>query len=402
MSTNIPRPVFSATGLAIPAESAVRAGVEADFQAAFGGFLNLSPATPQGQLITSLTAIISAGDNLLLDIVNQVDPAIAAGRMQEAIARVWYLWRKPAQPTTVTCTCTGANGTVIPAGSTAVATDGTIYASVGAATISSGTASVVFQATKTGPISCPAGSLNAIYRVIPGWDTITNPADGLLGQDVETRAQFEARRAASVAINATGILPALRGAVLNVAGVTDAYVTENTTGSSTTIGGVSVAANSLYVCVQGGTDADVAKAIWSRKSAGCNYTGSTTVTVQDTSNGYTTPYPSYSVKFQRPAAVPLYLAVSIANTSAVPADALQQVRSAAAAVFAGADGGERPTIGSTILALRFVAAIQSLGSWAKVVAIAIGTSASPTGSSVALNINQVAALPTPNITVSLV
>jgi uncharacterized phage protein gp47/JayE len=402
MTTNVPRPVFSTGGLSIPSESAIVAGLTADFQAAFGGVLNPSPATPQGQLIASLAAIIGATNDLLLDIVNQVDPAVADGRMQDAIARIYYLGRLPANSTTVTAICTGANGTVIPAGSLAMATDGTIYASISPATISAGTATITFQSTETGPIACPAGSLTTIYRVLPGWDTITNPADGVMGRDRETRAQFEARRSASVAINATGILPALRGAVLNVAGVTDTYVTENVTGSTTTIGGVSVLANSLYVCVQGGTDADVARAIWSRKSGGCNYTGSTTVAVQDTSNGYTTPFPSYNVKFQRPTAVPLYLAVSIANTSAVPADALLQIRSAAAAVFAGQDGGERPTIGSIIYALRFVAAIQTLGPWAKVVAIAIGTSASPTGSSVALNINQIATLPSSNVTVSLV
>lgn len=402
MTTNVPRPVFSAAGLSIPSESANLAGLLADFQAAFGGSLNPSPTTPQGQLIASLAAIIGGANDLLLDIVNQVDPAVADGRMQDAIARIYYLSREPAQPTTVTCTCTGANGTVIPAGSLAMASDGTIYQSVGAATITGGTASVVFQATKTGPIACPAGSLNTIYRVVPGWDTITNAADGAPGQDKETRAQFEGRRSASVAINAAGILPAIRGAVLGVTGVSDAYVTENDTGSTATIGGVSIPAHSLYVCIQGGADADVARAIWSRKPPGCAYAGSTTVTVQDTGSGYAPPYPSYSVKFTRPTAVPLYLAVSIASTSAVPSDALQQVRGAVARVLAGIDGGDRPTIGSTVYALRFTCAIQALGPWAKVIGIAIGTSASPTGSSVALNIDQIATMPPANVTVSLV
>lgn len=402
MSTNVPLPTFGLDGLSIPSESDIVAGVTADFNAAFGGALNPSPATPQGQFIASIAAIIGSTNDLLLDIVNQVDPALADGRMQNAIARIYYLTRKAAQPTTVTATCTGANGTVIPAGSLALATDGTIYASTGAATISSGTATVTFQATKTGPIACPAGSLTTIYRVQAGWDTVTNPADGILGRATETRAEFEARRSASVAINATGILPAMRAAVLNTSGVTDAYVTENNTSSTATIGGVSVLANSLYVCAQGGTDAAVAKAIWTKKSGGCNYTGSTTVAVQDTGNGYTTPYPSYNVKFTRPTTVPLYLAVTITNSADVPADALQQVRTAAARVFTGADGGDRPTIGSTIYALRFVAAIQALGSWAKVVSVGIGTSASPTGSSVSLNIDKIASLPTANVTVSLV
>ena len=61
--TNVPFPVLGPTGYSMPAESAILAGVIADFQAAFGGNLNLSltsPAsltTPQGQLVSSIAAM---------------------------------------------------------------------------------------------------------------------------------------------------------------------------------------------------------------------------------------------------------------------------------------------------------------------------------------------------------
>ncbi|KAK0359783.1 hypothetical protein LTR94_029908, partial [Friedmanniomyces endolithicus] len=234
-------------------------------------------------------------------------------------------------------------------GSLAQATDDTIYQSVSAATIGgSGSVSVLFEALTPGPISCPAGSLSKIYRVVSGWDAITNPADGIVGRDAESRAEFEARRQASVAANARNILGAIRGAVLNVDSVIDAYVTENDTASAVTVGGVSIAARSIYVCAYGGSDADVARAIWSKKPPGCGYTGSTTATVTDTDSGYVAPYPTYSVKFQRPAALPIHFAVSIANGPQVPSDAAMQVKNAIVAAFNGEDGGQSARIGATI------------------------------------------------------
>ena len=61
MATNVPAPTFGPTGFVAPAESAILAGVQADQQAAFaaaGIALNPSLTSAQGQLATSLTAII--------------------------------------------------------------------------------------------------------------------------------------------------------------------------------------------------------------------------------------------------------------------------------------------------------------------------------------------------------
>ena len=195
-----------------------------------------------------------------------------------------------------------------------------------------------------GPIPCPAASLNAIYQTIPGWDSITNPSDGVIGENVESRADFEFRRQQSVAINADGVLPAIRAAVFAVPGVTDVYTTENDTGSPVTIGGVSIGANSLYVAVSGGAAQAVAQAIWSRKNPGCAYTGNTTETVQDTSYPYVAPYPSYSVTFETPTAETVVFLVTLSNNVNVPSNALTLIQGAILAAFLGADGGSRARI----------------------------------------------------------
>ncbi len=340
---------------------------------AFGGDLNPALETPQGQLAVSTTAVIGYFNDLFLTYVNQVDPATADGRMQDAIARIYYLERNAAQPTVVEADCLGLAGTIIPAGSLARTVDDTVYVSTSSETIpASGVVSISFACAETGPRPCPAGSLTTIYRAIPGWDAINNPADGVLGRNVEGRAAFEARRAASVALNAVGTLAAIRANVLNVENVLDVYATENATAAPVAIGGVTVAAHSLYVAVSGGDQAAIARAIWSKKNPGCGYTGSTTVVVLDDNSGYALPYPAYNVKFTVPDALPVLFKVEIANSSSVPSDVAAQVQLAILEAFAGEDGGPRARTGSTLYASRFYAPIAKLGPWAQIVTVELG------------------------------
>lgn len=397
-STNVPAPTLSPAGFVVPEELAVLAGVLADLNAAFGGALNPGMYTPQGQLATSLAALIASTNDQFLALTNQVDPAFADGRMQDAIARIYFLTRNPPLATTVSAQIIGQPGTYLPAGSLAQTTDGRIYQSVGDASVQpSGIIFVQFQSLDTGPIDCPANTLTRIYRGVPGWDAINNPTAGTPGRDVETRADFEQRRADSVALNAIGVLPAVRAAVLNVPDVLDAYVTENSTGGDLTVGGVTLPPHSMYVAVVGGSDAGVARAIWSKKNPGCSYSGNTTVTVLDTGSGYGTPYPSYAVTFQRAAPLRIYLDVQLATNIGVPSDVQEQVRAVALTTFRG-----QARIGASLFASRFYSAIASLGPWVQIVSVSVGTTAAPVGDRVTVDIDQVPALSDADIAVSLV
>ena len=68
----------------------------------------------------------------------------------------------------------------------------------------------------------------------------------------------------------------------------------------------------------------------------------------------------------------------VTNSTAVPANALALIQAAVVAAFLGQDGGPRARIGSTIYASRFYAAVATLGPWALIVSIQIGTDATPT------------------------
>jgi len=375
--TSVPSPTFGPNGFSAPDESVILAGVESDIQGAFGGGLDMSDGSPEQQLATTQTAIIGDKNDQFVSLTQQMDPAYSFGRFQDGIGRIYFMDRLPAQPTLVPgCVCIGAQGTVIPAGSLAIADDTNLYQAVGGGTIDvTGQLVLDFVCLNTGPISCPAGALTTIYRGIPGWDRISNPNDGVLGRNVENRQQYEKRRQASVAKNALQVLQAIRGNVLDVAGVLDCYATENDTGSPVTVGGRTIAANSVYVCVSGGDPLAVATAIWQKKGPGCAYTGNVTETVFDTS-GYTTP-PSYTVKFDEATPLPILFLLTVPNTTQVPSNALQLLQGALTAAFSGDDGGVIPQIGSTVFASRFYASIALLGPWAQIISLKIGSSNTP-------------------------
>lgn len=401
--TSVPFPTLGPNGFVAPLEVDILNGVLADFNSAFGGNLNLSLSTPQGQLATSISAVVGYGNDLFTYYVNQVDPAFSSGRMQDGIGRIYFLSRNGPLPTAVELVCTGAPGTVIPTGSLAVSLAGDIYQSTGSAVIpSGGSVTIPFASVVDGPIACPANTVTAIYRAVPGWDSVNNPSDGVPGRNTEGRLDFETRRAASVAGNALGILPAVQGAVLSVADVLDAFVYENPTASPLTYRGVTLPAHSLYVAVVGGTDADVARAIWSKKNPGCDYYGgNTTVTVTD-SNGYSVPYPTYDVTFERPASLPIFVLVKIADVTGIPSNAEALVQAAVLNAFNGADGSNRARIGSTVYASRFYAGVAALGAWATIVEILVGTSDPATADTVTVDIDQIPTLDAADISLDLV
>ena len=378
-TTSVPSVTFASTGFQAPSEADILAGVIQDYQQAFSSVLNLSISvassltTPQGQLSSTETAIIGAVNSTFLYYCNQVDPAFATGRMQDAIGRIYFIERIPGQPTILQVLCTGLQGVIINAGATISDTSGNIYACLTHGVIPyTGSLTLSFACTVIGPTTIPSENNVQIYQSISGWD-LAQCTSGVVGYQNETRSAFELRRAASVAGNSLGWIAAVRGAVLSVAGVADAYVTENVSSTSQTIGGVSLLPNSIYVAVTGGLSTAVAQAIWSKKGPGAQYNGNTSVTIQDTRAFYTPPYPTYTVFFEIPSSLSILFNVEIANTTLVPNNADALIQAAIVSAFAGDDGGAPAVIGATLYASRYYAPVINLGAWAQIITLQVGS-----------------------------
>jgi len=417
MSTNVPSIVFTPTGVTVPQESAILAGVQADMAAAFatsGQTLNPALNTPQGQWASSQAAIVSDADALFAYFVSQVDPDTAADFMQDAIGRIYFMEREAGTATQVQVECTGGFNTVIPLGAKIQGASGNFYVCTLSGSIPiGGTVTLPFECTVLGPVACPAHDLSTangakiITGGINGWDSIDNPLAGAVGSDVESRATFEFRRQQSVALNAHGSIVAIKAAVFDVPGVIDVLALENISNATVTgpIGGqpnptaFPLVAHSIFIGVVGGSPQDIGQAIFSKKNDGSNMNGNTTVTISDTS--YDAPQPTYPYTYNIADTLPFKIAVQIQSNPNLPANLVAQVQTAVVNSFNGIDGSKRLRQGGLVLAGKFYAPVSAIGPEVNVVQILLGVS-SPTLTSYQVGIDQFPTLQASDVTVTLV
>lgn len=408
MASNVPTITIDATGITVPESTAVRTGVLADINTAFGGNLDVTTAsTPQAYLADNLTENIQTANAAAAYVMGQMDPNSSQGRFQDGIGRIYFMTRKAATSSTVPALCTGSPGLTLAAG-TMVAQDtaGYQWSNSDACTFSpSGTATVTFACQTTGPITLAIGGLTTIAQTISGWDAITNTVAASVGTAVESTAAFEERRRESVAVNARGSAPAVRAALRALSGVTDVFAYDNFTNAAITYGATSttIKPHSLYVAVEGGVDADVAQAIFTKKDGGCDLNGNTSYTLQDTSSGVAYPYPQYVITWERPVGTAAYFAVSLANNASLPSDIVTQVKTAVLAVFNGtADSTTRARIGGTVYASNYYGQIAAIATSVSILSVKVGFTSSPTADSITFGIDQLPTLDASAITVTLV
>lgn len=390
------------TGMTADDTATIRQGIVDDWNAVFSdetATLNTESESPAGQIIDSMAVLTTAKDSEFLNLANQFNPAVADGIFQDAIGAIYFLTRKTAQPSVVTCQLTGLNGTVVPAGVMIQTDDGIKLQSVGAVTIGAdGSAEVEFQTLETGAIPIGANSCNKIITVIAGWDTVTNAVAGTLGQQVESRVAFEKRRALSVANNSHGSRLSVQSAIAALDGVVDCLVLENKLGTSVTKQGVSLISHSVAIIVYGGSNDDIAKTIYNKLDAGCGTNGSTTVTYVSEDSAVN------NYQIIRPDPTNLYVAVKIHATQNTPESIIDDVKDAVYNDFYGHDphsNNTRRGCGDTIYASSFSVALIKTAGVTDLESIYIGRTSSPADNFVTMDANKEPVLDKDNISVTV-
>ena len=343
------------TGVIVADTSTVQDTVVAEFQTALGSDVVTTANTPAGVLVT---AEVLARSEVLKNnaaLANQINPNLAGGVFLDAIVALTGGTRSAASYSVIPdVTLAGLAGTVIPAGSLASLSDGTQFASVSAVTLDgSGSGTVDFQAVDTGPIAAAAGALTQVVTAVLGWDSVTNATAATLGRNVETDQALRLRRKNTLSLQNVTLPEAITSALYAVDNVTSLAFRENYTDAPATIDGITLAANSIWACVRGGTDAAVAAALLANKSMGCNWNGSTSVSVVESSSGQT-----YTVSFDRPTEVPVQAKVTVRNLGSVT-DVPGTVRAAVLAYAAGEIDGEAGfTVGTDVSPFELAGAIN--------------------------------------------
>lgn len=343
------------TGVILPDTSDILTTVQNEYKTAFGDDLVVDPSTPQGVLITAETLARDAVVRNNAALANQINPNEAGGVFLDAIWALTGGQRTKATRSTVTATLTGVPGAIVSAGSRAsVGAGGEEFELISTVVIGSdGSVSGNFQSVNFGPVAAPVGDLNSIVTPILGWESISNPGSAVLG--TETQSDVAARRARrnTLALQGVSLPEAITSAVYAVEGVKSISFRENVTSSTATIDGVSMVPHSIYVCVDGGTDQNIAMALLSNKSLGAGWNGNVSVSVVEPASGQ-----PYTVKFARPTLIPIIIRATV-KVGSVTGDPAQLIRDSILEYVNGEmDGEDGWTVGAAVSPFELAAAVN--------------------------------------------
>ena len=320
--------IYGINGVVIPDASTVQTDVQNEWLEAFDNDISLEESTPQGRAIDIETTarINTLGFNATMANV-LINISKATGLVLDAWGANFGVYRKGATASQVSVSVSGVANTIITAGSQALDNAGILWNCESDIIIGiNGTASGTFICSQTGAIALGVGELTTIVASgtlgIDGWETITNNVSAVVGSAQESDGSFRARILESI-FSGSALFGNYKSAVMKVENVTAAYTYDNPKGNSLILDNVTIPAHSVYVCVQGGSAADIAYALYKIKSAGAGWAGSTSVVVTDPDYGT-----NNTVSFDVVTSVSFAATVNVTsdlNTSATLSDDIKNV-----------------------------------------------------------------------------
>ena len=345
---------INAQGVIVPDTSTIKDEVEAEYKDVYGADFIVDPSTEQGrQIDAEITSRMSVVRNNAL-LANQINPNLSEQNFLDAVYALANGQRDAAERSTVTCTITGIQGTIIPAGSRVQDVNREEWEATVAIVIpASGTVDSSFISINFGAIFAGIGEVNTIVDGVLGWETVTNADDAVTGKleqsDISTRRQRKVELGGNAINNTLAIVTAI-SALENVSSLT---FRENISESIVIIDGVEMVPKSTYVCVDGGVDQDIADEYYRVRSGGSNFNGDTLVTVTDPTSLQEIP-----VKFDRPDDKPKLVIVTVKVGTGI--DPVDDIKTAVVNYANGlVDGEEGFVVGGNVSAFEIGAAVNA-------------------------------------------
>jgi len=272
--------ILDADGLQVETRDEIIERLETSFRTIYGADINLDSDTPDGQLINILAQGTEDILDLLVAIFNSFDPDKAIGRTLDARASVNGIQRQGGTSTITDITITtsdavtlyGLDQDVEPV-FTVSDGEGNNFKLITTTNIaSSGDTVARFQSENTGEVLTTINTITNPVTVILGVTAINNPTVAIeVGITEESDAAFRLRRSKSVNLATQGYLTGLIAALLNVSGVTSAFVFENDTSAPDEDGTPS---HSIWPIVGGAGDpSEIAQAIYNKRNGGAGMRG---------------------------------------------------------------------------------------------------------------------------------
>lgn len=304
------------TGTIVPDTSSTKKQVIEDLKQ-IKGFENMdySDETPQGGIANAITLVRDDIARNNAYIANMFNPNYAVGAFLDAIGSLTATERFKATYTMVYgVELRGVRNTYVPNTLTVKNNNEDEFKIVGATTIGlDGIVLADFQAVKSGDIPCLANELDTDSTGVLGLESITNPNAGVIGENSENDVRFRRRREQTLAIQGTGTTEAIISGFYALPSIRSINFKENPTDQPTVEDGINLIANSIWVCVDGGNDEEIAKVFASKKDIGCAMNG-------EIEYAYLDPFSQQEVtyKFDRAIEKDILLKVYVKNNNTSP------------------------------------------------------------------------------------
>lgn len=345
------------TGVIVPDVSDIQTQVQGEWQVAYGADIALTADTPQGKQITAETTARSRVAQMMAMLANMINPNQAGGIFLDAICAFLGLEREDASFTVVpNVSIAGSPNLVIAAGAMQAVGESTGLFFVNTRAVqfaNDGTAQVDFQCQTPGPVTCPIGDLSIATQVL-GWETIDNTSAGTPGLDTQSDESLRALRNETLALQGISTVEAQVSGLYAVPGVLSLKYLENVANTTQTISGILLTPHSVWACVDGGADIDVATSLLNNKTDGAGWNGETEIPVVEPSSGQT-----YNVSFDRPTVLPVLVRVTMrqgSSTANLPSAVPQAVVDYASGLV---DGDPGFTVGTQVSPFDIAGAVSA-------------------------------------------
>lgn len=296
-------PYIDAAGLHIPSYADILADLIGQARSIFGADIYLENDAPDYQLLSIFALKMSDTLQMLQLVYNNRAPSTSIGAALDSIVKINAISRKIPSYSTCQVTLSGIAASVINNGVVADVT-GLLWSLPPVVIIQAGgTVEATATCQTLGAISANIGTLTTINTPTAGWISVTNLVVAVPGQPVEPDSLLRSRQAISTMLPSKTLFDGTIAAIAAVPGVVRSHVSENFTNITDADG---LDPHSIWAIVEGGTDQDVAEAIYYNKSVGCGVNGTTSVVVTDEEYGT-----SATIKFSRPSYVTIYVNMDV-------------------------------------------------------------------------------------------
>lgn len=265
----------------------ILADVERFQREKISSFLILDETTAIGNVNSIICDELAELWEALENVYKSFDPDDAVGAALEALAALTGVEREPPKKGRVAATVGVGVGFSASAGAMVAHVSGQPenrwISTEDISAPGGGSFDLVFESENAGSQAVAlAGNLNVIAQPLSGWVSVTNAADAVPGEDIETIEALRKRREDSLAVQGSATAPGIKSDIAKIEGVDSVSVFEND--QNVTVGGLPP--HSVRVVVFDGdppalADETIAAEIYKTKAAGASTFGGISTDVPD-------------------------------------------------------------------------------------------------------------------------